>query len=79
MDMYPFATTSPIYVTVGNQPVRSPSDAAYFVAWIDRLAEGVRAFTSWNAPAERDHVLAQLDSARAVYVSRSNSPAPDRR
>jgi TolB protein len=79
MDTYPFATTSPIYVTVANQPVRSPSDAAYFVAWIDRLAEGVRAFTNWNAPAERDHVLAQLDSARAVYVSRSSSPVPDRR
>src|SRR5262249_41584251 len=29
MDMYPFATTSPIYVTVNNQPIRSPTDAGY--------------------------------------------------
>jgi TolB protein len=67
MDLYPFATTSPIYVTVAGQPVRSASDAAYFVAWIDRLAEAVRAYTAWNTPAEQNHVLAQLDSARAVF------------
>jgi TolB protein len=71
MDRYPFATTSPIYVTVGGQPVRSAADAAYFIAWIDRLAGNVRSYTAWNTPAERDHVLAQLDSARAVYKART--------
>src|SRR6185295_8800781 len=34
LDIYPFATTSPIYVTVGGRPVRSADDARYFVAWI---------------------------------------------
>ena len=33
LDAYPYATTSPIYVTVGNEAVKSAQDAAYFVAW----------------------------------------------
>src|SRR5256886_4423488 len=39
LDLYPFASTSPIYVRVGEQPVRSPEDAAVFVPWIDRLLD----------------------------------------
>jgi hypothetical protein len=70
MDIYPFATTSPVYVTVGGQPVRSSRDAEYFIHWIDRLAESARASTAWNTPSERDHVLAQLDSAKAVFATR---------
>ena len=37
LDAYPYATTSPIYVRVGDEAVKSHEDAAYFVAWIDRL------------------------------------------
>jgi len=37
LDIYPYATTSPVYVTVMGQPPRSPEDAAYFLAWLDRL------------------------------------------
>ncbi len=67
LDTYPFATTSPIYVTVANRPMRSPRDAQYFAAWIARLAAGARNYTGYNTPAERAHVLAQLDSAAAVF------------
>src|SRR5258708_38134958 len=37
LDLYPYATTSPVYVSVASTPVRSAADAAYFVAWIDRV------------------------------------------
>ena len=37
LDLYPYATTSPVYVSVAGAPVRSAADAAYFVAWVDRL------------------------------------------
>jgi TolB protein len=70
LDIYPFATTSPIYVTVAGQPVRSSADAAYFVRWIDRLDAGARAFTDWNTPAERDSVLAEIARARAEFQRR---------
>ncbi len=30
LDIFPYATTSPIYLTVGGKPARSPEDARYF-------------------------------------------------
>ena len=70
LDLYPYATTSPIYVTVGDQPVRSAKDAAYFVAWIDRLAAAARANPDWNTALEREHALALIGQAREVFQSR---------
>src|SRR6266700_3076007 len=37
LDLYPFGSTSPIYVRVGREPVRSREDAEFFARWIDRL------------------------------------------
>jgi TolB protein len=68
LDIYPFATTSPIYVTLAGAPVRSAADAAFFVAWIDRLREAAAAHEGWNSAAEQDAVLAHLSRARAVYL-----------
>ena len=68
LDVYPFASTSPIYVTVGGEPVRSREDAEFFQRWIDRLAAAAGAHTGWNSPQERDAVLKQLADARAVYA-----------
>src|SRR5216117_2639672 len=50
LDLYPFASTSPIYVQVDGQPVRSAEDAAFFVRWIDRLDAFTRATAAWNTP-----------------------------
>jgi len=66
-DYLPFATTSPIYVTVGGEPTRSPSDAAYFVAWIDRLIEMARDHGGYNTPKEKSAVMQLLGDARAIY------------
>jgi Tol biopolymer transport system component len=71
LDLYPFASTSPIYVRVGSDPVRSPDAAAFFVRWIGRLEAVARASTAWNTPAERDTVLRNLAEARAVFEERA--------
>jgi len=55
-------------VRVGEQPVRSPADAAWFVLWVDRVLEAASAHTGWNTPAEREATLAQLARAREEYV-----------
>jgi len=69
LDLYPYATTSPVYVTVeGSAPDRN-QDAAYFVAWIDRLIDGVKSNRSWNTDAEKNSVLYSLTSARKIYVA----------
>ncbi|HET8712923.1 MAG TPA: CehA/McbA family metallohydrolase [Gemmatimonadales bacterium] len=70
LDLYPFGSTSPIYVQVGAQPVRSETDADFFVRWIDRVAETTRASTAWNSPAEQAGALKALADARAVFNSR---------
>jgi Tol biopolymer transport system component len=67
LDLYPYATTSPVYVTVAGKPSRSAEDAAYFLAWLDRLREDVEGYPDWNSPGERTHVLQQVDEARKVY------------
>jgi Tol biopolymer transport system component len=68
LDIYPFATTSPVYVTVAGRPVRSRADAEYFVAWVDRIAAAARAHAGWNTAAERDAALADVARARAVFA-----------
>jgi dipeptidyl aminopeptidase/acylaminoacyl peptidase len=67
LDIYPYATTSPVYVTVEGRPPRSPEDAEYFLAWLDRLREDVERYPDWNSPAERAHVLQQVSDARKVF------------
>jgi len=68
LDLYPFASTSPIYVRVGDEPVRSADDAAFFVRWIERLEQTARASSAWNTPAEQANVLQLLARARAVFT-----------
>jgi hypothetical protein len=71
LDLYPFATTSPIYVIVDDKPIRSAADAQFFLGWIDRLDAFVRGQTGWNTDAERDAVLDSLTRARGVYRERA--------
>ena len=67
LDLYPYATTSPIYVSVAGAPLHSPSDASYFQAWIDRLIAAAQTNPSWNTEAEKQSVLALLEKARKKY------------
>jgi TolB protein len=71
LDVFPYATTSPIYLTVGGQPARSAEDARYFMAWIDRMRASVEAHQDWNTEAERRETLDMLARARAEYQRRS--------
>lgn len=70
MDIYPFATTSPIYVQVGNESVRSPADKEYFLTWLRRLDADVRAYQWFNTEAERAHVQGQIAAARTEFENR---------
>jgi hypothetical protein len=71
LDLYPFATTSPVYVTVGGRGVRSPEDARFFVRWIERIEAATEAHTGWNTPDEKSAVMARLARARADYERRA--------
>lgn len=66
----PQAVTNAIYVTVGNRPIRSKESADYFVRWIDKLRTMAEAHPGWRSDKEKQHVMAQLAEARAIYVKR---------
>lgn len=68
LDAYPYATTSPIYVTVEGSRAPPVEDATYFIAWIDRLIAAANANHDWNTEAEKTAVLNLLSYARMVYV-----------
>jgi hypothetical protein len=67
LDLYPYATTSPIYISVAGSSPASPEAARYFLAWIDRLRKAVEGYEDWNTESEKQHVLSQIESARAIY------------
>ena len=64
LDLYPYATTNPIWLE-GRAP-DAHEDAAYFVAWIDRIIEAAAARDDWNDVAEKDATLAYLRQAQAM-------------
>ena len=67
MDNYAYATTSPIYVTVADHKPRSPADAKYFAAWIQRTIEVTEKYPDWNSAAEKELVMKRLREAKKIY------------
>jgi hypothetical protein len=67
LDAYPYATTSPIYVSVAGSQPQTSGDAAYFIAWIDRLTAAAKTNKDWNTDAERNSVLDLLSRAREKF------------
>jgi len=67
MDIYPYATTSPVYVRVGNQPRRSREAATYFLRWLDRIQAATDRNPDYRTAAERSVVMADIGRARAFY------------
>ena len=66
-DIYPYATTSPVYVEVAGAAPQSPEDALYFVRWIERNIESAEARTDWNSDKEKQRVLDYLRQAKAKF------------
>jgi TolB protein len=67
LDMYPYATTSPIYVKVAGSNPKPAEDAAYFIAWIDRMIDAANSNQDWNTETEKKAVLETLTKARGIY------------
>jgi len=67
LDLYPYATTSPIYISVEGSTPNAKEDAAYFIAWIDQLTAAAQSNTDWNTDSEKATVLDQMAKARKVY------------
>jgi TolB protein len=67
LDIYPYATTSPVYVRVGERPRRSREAATYFLRWLDRIQTAVEGDAGYRTAGERAAVLADVGRARTFY------------
>jgi hypothetical protein len=66
-DIYPYATTSPVYLNVNGRRARSKDDADYFLAWLTRIREALDEHEDFNNDAERNAILEHISSAEQVY------------
>jgi hypothetical protein len=57
-------------VTVVGKPAHSAAAADYFLAWLDRIAEGVARHSDWNTATERATVEARIAEARSIISAR---------
>jgi TolB protein len=69
LDLYPYATTSPVYLDLPGAPASRAADAAYFGAWLDRVRADAAARDDYNDGAERQATLDYLDSARTRFAA----------
>jgi TolB protein len=68
LDLYPYATTSPIYLDLPGGLPPDPADAAYFAAWLDRLIADAGSREDYRNGGERETVIAYLRKARDRYL-----------
>ncbi|MGH8175876.1 MAG: CehA/McbA family metallohydrolase [Steroidobacter sp.] len=66
-DLYPYATTSPVYVEIAGKAAHSPEDAAYFVRWMERVIAAADARADYNDAREKKETLEYLRAAKAVF------------
>jgi hypothetical protein len=73
LDLYPYATTSPIYLDLPGRPPSAPADAAYFAAWLDRVIGDAERRTDYRNERERLATLDYLRAAKARYSQMAGS------
>lgn len=71
LDIYPYATTSPLYLEMPGAMPPDPEDAAYFVQWIDRVIADASGRKDYRNEQEREAILAYLQKARDKFASRA--------
>jgi hypothetical protein len=66
-DLWPYGTTNPVFISVGDEPSRCGDDADYFLAWIESVRQHTLASEAYNTEAEKQQVLAHIEAARAIF------------
>ena len=66
-DVYPYATTSPVYLNVNGKAPQSKDDAAYFLNWIGNIRAAAETREDYNSDAERAAILSNIAQAERFY------------
>jgi len=75
LDIYPYGTTSPIYLELPGGLRPDPADAAYFIAWLDRIIADAGGRTDYRTADEREGILRYLRTARERFEELAGAPA----
>jgi hypothetical protein len=67
LDLYPYATTAPVWLELPTPRPPAPADAGYFVDWLERVITGAAAREDFNDEQERAATLDYLRSAQQKY------------
>jgi len=68
LDLYPYASTSPVYLPEAAPAALRRGDAAFFVTWMDRLIAAAAARGDYNDTGEKQATLDYLGRARAAFA-----------
>ena len=71
LDLYPYATTGPIYLELPGEPETVREDAAFFVTWMDRVIAATEANRDFNNEQERAGTLAYFRAAREKFAEKA--------
>ncbi|HEY5849460.1 MAG TPA: CehA/McbA family metallohydrolase [Lysobacter sp.] len=71
LDLYPYATTSPVWIDLPGGAPPAREDAAYFAAWLGRVIEAAGARDDYNDADEKRATLDYLRAAQAIYQGKA--------
>lgn len=71
-----YAHTSPVYLTIGDQPIASREDALFFVQQIDALISKMDREGVFANPSQRDEIVHRFRQGQEVYrnIARQDLP-----
>jgi TolB protein len=69
LDIYPYATTSPIYLELPGGAPAAPQDAAYFAAWMERVIADAGSRNDYRSASERQATLDYFRTAKDHYLA----------
>jgi TolB protein len=69
-DIYPYATTNPVFFTRTRQAQHCGPDADYLLAWLERLRVSADAHSAYNSEQEKQMILGQIAAARSIIAER---------
>jgi Tol biopolymer transport system component len=72
-DLYPYATTSPVWLEQAGGPPPARADAEYFAAWLEQVQAAAQARTDFNDAVERRETLEYLGRALRAYREAARS------
>ena len=64
LDIYPYATTSPVYLNLPKGWPVNTADATYFATWLDRAMTDAESRSDYRTAAEKEATLRYLGEAR---------------